>query len=92
MLGKGVHLKTTSLFTLLSVSESLVFQIVGRSHRWSLYLKMLGKGVHLKTTSLFTLLSVVIKLFEKLVNLGLVYYLEKYGVFPISSLVLGLLD
>ena len=37
--------------------------------------------VQLKTTSLLTLLSVVSKLFEKLVNLGLVYYLEKYGLF-----------
>ena len=27
------------------------FQIVGRSHWWSLYLKMLGKGLLLKTTA-----------------------------------------
>ena len=30
----------------------LVFQIVGRSHQWSLYLKMFGKGLLLKPTAL----------------------------------------
>ena len=32
--------------------KSLVFQIVGRCHRWSLYLRMLGKIFMLKTTAL----------------------------------------
>ena len=32
-------------------SECLVFQIVGRFHQWSLYLRMLGKGLELKTTT-----------------------------------------
>ena len=32
-----------------TVCKSLVFQIVGRSHRWFLYLRMLGKGLLLKT-------------------------------------------
>ena len=31
---------------------SLVFQIVGRSHQWSLYLRMSVKGLQLKTTVL----------------------------------------
>ena len=30
----------------------LVFQIIGRFHQWSLYLKMLGKVLQLKTTAL----------------------------------------
>ena len=33
-------------------NKSLVFQIVGRFHQWSLYLRMLGKGLLLKTTAL----------------------------------------
>ena len=36
----------------ISVSRGLVFQIVGRSHRWSLYLRILGKGLQLKATVL----------------------------------------
>ena len=32
--------------------QCLVFQIVGRFHRRSLYLRMLGKGLQLKTTAL----------------------------------------
>ena len=31
----------------------LVFQPVGRSHWWSLYLRMLGKGLQLKNTTFF---------------------------------------
>ena len=34
------------------VLRSIVFQIVGRFHLWSLYLRMLGKGLLLKTTYL----------------------------------------
>ena len=37
----------------VSVWRSLVFQIVGRSYQWSLYLKMLAKGIQLKTTAPF---------------------------------------
>ena len=29
----------------ICVCRNLVFQIVGRSHRWPLYLRMLGKGL-----------------------------------------------
>ena len=35
-----------------SVLRSLVFQIVRKSHRWSMYLRMLGKGLQLKATAL----------------------------------------
>ena len=33
-------------------NKSLVFQIVGRFHRWSMYLRILGKGLYLKPTTL----------------------------------------
>ena len=45
---------------------SLVFQIVGWSHRWSLYLRMLWKGLPLKTTALLVFFSLVSKVFKKL--------------------------
>ena len=57
---------------------SLVFQIVGRSHRWSLYLRTLAKGLLLKITALL-LLSVVSKVFEKFNEI--VGHQEKYGLF-----------
>ena len=38
------------LFNMYLVWRSFAFQIVGRSHWWSLYLRMLGKGLLLKTT------------------------------------------
>ena len=63
----------------MSVSRSLVFQIVGRFHRWSLHLRMLGKGLQLKTTALlvFFLWSV-----KSLKNLNrIVDHLEKCGLF-----------
>ena len=37
------------LFNMYLVWRSFAFQIVGRSHWWSLYLRMLGKGLLLKT-------------------------------------------
>ena len=39
-----------------------------------------------------SLLSMVSKVFEKLVSNRVVHHLEKYGLFLISSIVLGLLD
>ena len=39
-----------------------------------------------------SLLSLVRKVFEKIKNNSLVDYLEKYGLFLIFSIVLGLLD
>ena len=35
-----------------SVLRSLAFQIVRKSYRWSVYLRMLGKGLQLKATAL----------------------------------------
>ena len=72
-----------------SVLRSLVFQIVGSFHQWSLYLRILGKGPKLKTVALLSLPSVVSKVFEKLVNDRIVDYLEK-GHFLISGMVLDL--
>ena len=69
--GKGLLLKTADL--------NLVFQIVGRSHWWSLYLRMLGKGLLLKTTDLL-----VSKVFNKLVNNRIVDHVEKCGLFLFS--------
>ena len=43
--------------------KSLVFKIVGRSHQWSLYLRMLGKGLQLETVDLLVLVF-----FERLVK------------------------
>ena len=40
----------------------------------------------------FSVLSVVGKVFEKLLNNRIVDHVEKYGLFPISNIVLGLLD
>ena len=57
---------------------SLVFQIVGWSHRWSLYLRMLWKGLLLKTTALLVFFSLVVKSLKN---------------FPLTaSMVLGLLN
>ena len=39
----------------LSYMLALVFQIVGRFHLWSQYLRMLGKGLLLKTTTLLVI-------------------------------------
>ena len=68
------------LAELSSMCLSLVFQIVGKSHRWSLYLRMLGKGLRLKTTAT-SLLSVVSKVFENFLNNRIVDQLEKCGLF-----------
>ena len=61
--------------------KRLVFQIVGRSYQWFLYLRMLGKGLLQKNYRLVSLLSVVSKVFEKLVNNRIVDHLEKCGLF-----------
>ena len=76
----------------ITVRKSLVFQIVGRSHRWFLYLRMLGEKSTAKNYRPVSLLSVVSKVFEKLVNNRIVYHLEKCVFFLISSMVLGLLN
>ena len=45
-----------------------------------------------KNYRLVSLTSVVSKIFEKLVNIGLVDHLDKCGFFLISSMVSGLLE
>ena len=53
----------------------LVFQIIERFHRWSLYLRMLGKGLQLKTTTL------LVFLWLGLLNNRIVDHLEKCCLF-----------
>ena len=53
---------------------------------------MLGERSTAKNYCPVSLLSVVSKVFEKLVNNGIVDHLEKCGLFLIFSIVLGLLD
>ena len=66
----------------VSVLRSLVFQIVGRFHLWSLYLfKNVGERSTAKNYRPVSLLSVVSKVFEKLVNNRIVDHLEKCGFF-----------
>ena len=50
----------------ISVLRSLVFQIVGRFHQWSLYLRMLGKGLQLKTTALLVFFLWLVKSLKNL--------------------------
>ena len=49
-----------------SALSSLVFQIVGRFHLWSLYLRMLGKGLLLKTTALLVFFLWLVKSLKSL--------------------------
>ena len=66
----------------ISVWRSLLFHIVGRFHRWSLYLRMLRKGLQsYRSTALLVFFSVVSKVFEKLVNNRTVDHLKKCGLF-----------
>ena len=50
----------------ICLKKSFVFEIVKRSHRWSLYLRMLGKVILLRTT---TLLVSILWLVKSLKNL-----------------------
>ena len=63
------------------IQGSLVFQIVGRFHKWSQYLRMLGEGSAAKNYNPVSLLSVVSKVFEKLVNNRIFDHLEKCCLF-----------
>ena len=54
------------LFNMCLGGGGLVFQIVGSSHQWSLYLRMLGKDLLLKPT---TLLVIFLWLVKSLKNL-----------------------
>ena len=65
-------------WNLTNAWRSLVFQISGSFHWWSLYLRMLEKGLRLKTTTLLSLLS---KVFEKLANNRIFGHLENFGLF-----------
>ena len=56
-------------------NKCLLFQIVGRFHWWSLYLRMLGKGLQLKTT---TLLVFFLWLLKSLKNLPIIELLTNY--------------
>ena len=47
----SLNFHTYYLNSSICVWRSLVFQIVGKSHRWSMNLRMLGRGLKLKTTS-----------------------------------------
>ena len=47
-------------------SKCLVFQIVGRFHQWSQYLRMLGKGLQLKTTALLVFFLWLVKSLKNL--------------------------
>ena len=59
----------------------LLFQIAGRSHWWSLYLRIFGKRCTGKNYCTVSLLSVISKVFEKLVYDRLVDHLEKCVLF-----------
>ena len=54
------------LTELFNVSESLVFQSVGKSHQWFLYLRMLRKGLLLKTTVILALFLWLVKSLKNL--------------------------
>ena len=54
--------------------------------------KNVGERSTAKNYHPVSLLSVVSKVFEKLVNNRIIDHLEKYGLFLISSMVLGLPD
>ena len=60
--------------------RSLVFQIVGRFHQWSMYLRMLGKGLQLKTNALLVFFLWLVKSLKNLNN-RIVDHLEKCGLF-----------
>ena len=64
----------------MNSSISLVFQIVGSSHQWSVF-KNVGERSTAKNYHPVSLLSVVSKVFEKLVNNWIVDHLEKCGLF-----------
>ena len=82
----NLNFNTYQLNSSICVWRSLVFQILGRSGWWSLYLRMLQKN-YPKTYHPLSLLSVVSKVFEKLVNKRIVDHLEKCG--PFSDFLYG---
>ena len=79
------------LVELFSVFRSLVFQIVGRFHQWSLYLKMLEKGLQLKTTTLLVLWHLIY--LRLLIGFGMLVYFTNLSLmeFQVRYLTLFLL-
>ena len=76
-----------------SVLKSLVFQIVGESHQWSLYLRMLGKGLLLnKTTALIVFFLWLVKSLKNLEIIGLLITWRNVAFFLIFSMAIGLLN
>ena len=61
----------TFIHTSWTLQKSLVFQTVGRSHRWSLYFRMLRKGLRLKTTALLVFFLRLVKSLKNLQITGL---------------------
>ena len=61
--------------------RSLVFQIVGRFHRFYLYLRMLGKDQQLKTTALLLFFFLWLVKSEELVNNRTVDHREICDIF-----------
>ena len=47
-----LNFHTYKLNSSIYVWRNLVFQIVGRSYLWTMYLRMLGRGIWLKATAL----------------------------------------
>ena len=72
--------------------RSLVFQIVGRFHQCSLYLRMLGKGLQLKTTTLLVFFLWLVKSLKNLWIMGFLITWGNVAFFLISKMVLDLLN
>ena len=77
------------LAELFIICRSLIFQIVGRSHWWSFYLRMFGEKSTAKNYRSVSLLSVVSKVLGKLVNNRIVD--QNVAFFLLSRMVLGCL-
>ena len=82
----SLNLHTYHPTSYICVWRNLVFQTVGRSHLWLLYLPVLVRGLMQKNYHLVSHLSVVSKVFEKLVNNRLVDHLQKCDLFLISNI------
>ena len=65
-------------WTLQCVCRSLIFQILERSHWWSLNLRMFGKGLQVKTTVLLIFFQWLV---QSLKNSKIIDYIEKCGLF-----------